>query len=63
MVVGLKMEQTILRELTQLTLLESRFGDKSVKFQVVCPQNGTAVLKGLIVKPLEDRTAKSVQLL
>ena len=32
-----------------LTLLEpqSRFGDKPVKFQVVCPQNGTAVLKGL----------------
>ena len=31
-----------------LTLLEpqSRFGDKAVKFQVVCPQNGTAVLKG-----------------
>ena len=33
-----------------LTLLEpqSRFGDKPVKFQVVCPQNGTSVLKGLI---------------
>ena len=32
-----------------LTPLEpqSRFGDKPVKFQVVCPQNGTAVLKGL----------------
>ena len=32
-----------------LTLLEpqSRFGDKSLNFQVVCPQNGTAVLKGL----------------
>ena len=32
-----------------LTLLEpqSRFGDKPFKFQVVCPQNGTAVLKGL----------------
>ena len=31
------------------TLLEpqSRFGDKPVKFQVVFPQNGTAVLKGL----------------
>ena len=26
---------------------ESRFGDKPFKFQVVCPQNGTAVLKGL----------------
>ena len=30
------------------TLLEtqSRLGDKPLKFQVVCPQNGTAVLKG-----------------
>ena len=33
-----------------LTLLEpqSAFGDKPLNFQVVCPQNGTAVLKGLI---------------
>ena len=32
-----------------LTLLEPqfRFGDKPLKFQVVYPQNGTAVLKGL----------------
>ena len=32
-----------------LTLLEprSRFVDKPLKFQVVCPQNGTAVVKGL----------------
>ena len=32
-----------------LTLLEpqSRFGGKPVKFQIVCPQNGTAVLEGL----------------
>ena len=31
-----------------LTLLEPqpRFGDKPLNFQVVCPQNGTAVLKG-----------------
>ena len=38
-------------ELCFLTLLEpqSRFGDKPVKFQVVCPQNGTEVLKGLTV--------------
>ena len=37
---------------TRLTLLEpqSRFGDKRLKFQVFCPQNGTAVLKGLMVK-------------
>ena len=27
--------------------LQPRFGDKTLKFQVVCPQNGTAVLKGL----------------
>ena len=27
---------------------QSRFGDKPVKFQLVCPQNGTAVLKGLV---------------
>ena len=26
---------------------QSRFGDKPLKFRVVCPQNGTAVLKGL----------------
>ena len=26
---------------------QSRFGDKPLKFQVVCPQNGTAVLQGL----------------
>ena len=33
-----------------LTFLEpqSRFGDKPLKLQVVCPQNGTAVLKGLM---------------
>ena len=29
------------------TVPQSHFGDKPVKFQVVCPQNGTAVLKGL----------------
>ena len=34
--------------LRPLTLLEPqpRFGDKPLKFQVVCPQNGIAVLKG-----------------
>ena len=26
---------------------QSRLGDKPVWFEVVCPQNGTAVLKGL----------------
>ena len=33
-----------------LTLLgpQSRFGDKPLKFQVDCPQNGTAVLKGFM---------------
>ena len=28
-------------------VLESRFGDKPVKLQAVCPQNGTAVPKGI----------------
>ena len=28
--------------------LQSHFGGNPVKFQVVCPQIGTAVLKGLI---------------
>ena len=27
---------------------QSRFGDKPVKLYVICPQNGTAVLKGVI---------------
>ena len=26
---------------------QSRFGDEALEFHVVCPQNGTAVLKGL----------------
>ena len=36
-----------------LTLLEpqSCFGDKPLNFQVVCPQNGTAVLKGYKTPP------------
>ena len=39
---------TILVEQPSLTLLElqSHFGDKPLKFQVVCTPNGTAVLKG-----------------
>ena len=39
--------ETIIKDGGLLTLLEpqSRFGDKPVKFQVVCPQSGTAVLK------------------
>ena len=28
---------------------QSRFGDKPLKLQVVCPPNGTAVLKGLSI--------------
>ena len=36
--------------LTPLSLKpQSRFGDKPFKFQVVCPQNGTAVLKVLSI--------------
>ena len=31
--------------------LQSRYGDKPINFQVVCPQNGTAVPKGLIPLP------------
>ena len=33
--------------LTPLVPLWSRLGDKPLKLQLVCPQNGTAVLKGL----------------
>ena len=36
----------LLRVLT-LLVLESHFGDKPHYFQVVCPQDGTAVLKGV----------------
>ena len=34
-----------------LTLLElqSHFGDRPLKFLVVCPENGTPVLKGLTI--------------
>ena len=32
---------------TALLGLQSNFGDKPYKFQVICPQNETAVLKGL----------------
>ena len=41
----------LLRQHLVLTLSEpqSRFGDKPLKFQVVCPRNGTPVLNGLIV--------------
>ena len=44
--------ETAVAGLFLLTLLEpqSRFGDKPLKFQVVCPQNETAVLKGLMRK-------------
>ena len=44
-------------ELRLLTPLEpqSRFGDKPLGFQVVCPQNGTAVLKGLRGGRLEKK--------
>ena len=30
-----------------LSRLQSCFGDKLLEFEVVCPQNGTAVLNGL----------------
>ena len=35
--------------MSTLLKLQSRFGDKPLKFQVVCPQNGTALLKALMV--------------
>ena len=45
-----------------LTLLEpqSRFGNKPLKFQAVCPQNGTAVLKGLRAPVLAGRPQPGV---
>ena len=42
---------------------QSRFGDKPLKFQVVCPHNGTAVLKGLTAlsgTPLFDSDPKQM---
>ena len=45
------------RPLTHLEL-QSHFGDKPLKLLVVCPQNGTAVLKGLRrLSPKRDRKA------
>ena len=53
----------LIRMLTPLEP-QSRFGDKPVKFEVVCPQNGTAVLKGLRLcaqtSPLFTRTRYSL---
>ena len=37
-----------------LEKLQSRFGDKPLKLQVVRPQNGTAVLKGLIARSIRE---------
>ena len=44
--------------MSALTLLElqSHFGDKPLKFQVVCPQSGTPVLKGLKEGKLRGRS-------
>ena len=42
------------RPLTHLEL-QYRFGDKALKFQVVCPRNGTGVLKGLTHLELQYR--------
>ena len=36
-----------IRQILTLIGLESRFGDKLLRIRVLCPQNGTAVLKGL----------------
>ena len=45
---------------TNLTPVEpqSHFGDKSLKIQVVCPQNGTTVLKGLNKKLSPRKTSR-----
>ena len=41
------------REITPLTLLgpQPRFGDEPLNFEVICPQNGTAVPKELSTVP------------
>ena len=44
--------------------LQSHFGDNPLKFQVVCPQIGTAVLKGLsliFTNPPEDKKRNQVK--
>ena len=53
------------RRRPMLTLLEpqSRFGDKAVRFQAVCPQNGTAVLRGLKrYQSRREKTEKNITL-
>ena len=40
------MRDTIGTEIITRLALQSRFGDKPLEFRVMCPQNGTAVLKG-----------------
>ena len=50
------------REIAPL-ILESRFGDKPVKFQVVYHRNGSAVLKGLIAPFLDDTTYTNTPLM
>ena len=46
------LSEILVTSLTHLGL-QSHFGDKPLKFQVVCPQNGTAVLKGLTFAVIE----------
>ena len=46
--------------------LQSHFGDKSLKFQVLCPQNGTAVLSGIsgaltVLKNLRNKDRKALR--
>ena len=62
---GTKDIDTILERgsVVSLALVEplSRFEDKPVEFQVVCPQNGTAVLRGLhliFTNPPEENNAQ-----
>ena len=59
-VVGLQREQPLVKIYDKgLSEPQSRFGDKPVKFQAFCPQNGTAVLNGIMnAVPATKKMAK-----
>ena len=48
-------------QLSTLLGPQSRFGDKLLGIWVVCPQNGTAVLKGLAGRSFKDRLDTNTQ--
>ena len=56
-------DHTTLTPSITLTLLElqSHFGDKPLKFQGVCPQNGTAVLKEVIPTTVKSKRIAPLQ--